>query len=335
VLASAPAGTGAIQFFSPDFRNPLIHQADLSFQREIMANTTVSATYLLSLGRHLPTFIDRNLYAPTQDQTFTVAGGPYDGQSMTIPVFPANRPNTSFGQLTSIESIVNSTYHGLVLQADRRFAQGLQFMLSYTLAKAEDTGQTSQTFTTGNVPYNAFDIKGENGRSNFDRRHKFVANAVYSPRVQSDNAAIKAIFDAWTLSPILQFWTGIPYEGYVSGSFSGNSTVGTGTGAGSLNRSGGANRFPLIDRNAFSGPRVVNLDMRLSRRFYIREKMNVEFFIEAFNIFNRTQVTRLNTTFYTLNGTTLNYSSSFGTVYEAGGTLYRERQVQLAVRFQF
>ncbi len=335
VLSSAPAGTGAIQFFSPDFKNPLIHQADLSFQREIVANTTVSVSYLLSLGRRLPTFIDRNLYAPTMNQTFTVVGGPYNGQSVSIPVFSATRPNTSFSQLTSIESIVNSTYHGLVLQADRRFSSGLQFGLSYTLAKAEDTGQTSQTFTTNNVPYNAFDIKGENGRSNFDRRHKFVANAVYSPRVKVDNTTLKAALDGWTLSPILQFWTGIPYNGFVSGSFSGNSTVGTGTGAGSLNRSGGANRFPLTERNAFSGPRVVNLDMRLSRRVYIRERMNVEFFVEAFNIFNRTQITGLNTTLYTLSGTVLNYNSTFGTVTEAGGTLYRERQVQLALRFQF
>ena len=335
VLTSAPAGTGAIQFFSPDFGNPLIHQADLSFQREIMADTTVSATYLLSLGRRLPTFVDRNLYAPTQTQAFTVVGGPYDGQSTTIPVFSTTRPNTSFSYLTSIESIVNSTYHAVVLQADRRFSRGLQFGLSYTLAKAEDIGQTSQTFTANNVPYNAFNIKGENGRSNFDRRHKFVANAVYSPRVKFDNAFLQALLDAWTLSPILQVWTGIPYNGFVSGSFSGNATVGIGTGAGSLNRSGGANRFPLIDRNEFSGPKVVNLDMRLSRRVYIREKMNVEFFFEAFNIFNRTQITGLNTTFYTLSGTTLNYNGTFGTVTEAGGTLYRERQIQLAVRFQF
>jgi hypothetical protein len=335
VLTAAPAGTGAIQFFSPDFKSPLIHQADFSFQREIMRNTTVSASYLLSLGRRLPTFIDRNLYAPTLTQTFSVAGGPYDGQSVTIPVFSAARPNTSFSQLTEIESIVNSTYHGLVLQADRRFAEGLQFMFSYTLSKAEDTGQTSQTFTTNNVPYNAFDINGENGRSNFDRRHKFVANAVYSPRVKSSSTFVRTAFDGWTLSPIFQFWTGIPYNGFVSGSFSGNSTVGVGTGAGSLNRSGGANRFPLVGRNDFSGPKVVNIDMRLSRRVYIKEKANVEFFIEAFNLFNRTQITGLNTTFYTLSGTTLNYNSTFGSITEAGGTLYRERQVQLAVRFQF
>ncbi len=335
VLSSAPAGTGAIQFFSPDYKNPLIHQADLSFQREIMANTTVSASYLLSLGRRLPTFIDRNLWLPTQTQTFTVSGGPFDGQSTTIPIFRATRPNASFGALTEIESEVNSTYHGMVIELSRRFSKGLQFLASYTLSKAQDASQSSTTFSTNNIPYNAFNYQGEWGRSNFDRRHKFITNAVYSPRAKMDNKVLKTLFDGWTMSPILQLWTGLPYNGMVSGSFSGNATVGTGTGAGSLNRSGGANRFPLIDRNAFTGPKVVNFDLRISRRYYIKEKANIEFFAEAFNLFNRTQITGLNTTFYTLSGTTLTYNSSFATISEAGGTLYRERQIQLAVRFSF
>jgi hypothetical protein len=335
VLSSAPAGTGAIQFFSPGFKNPLIYQGDLSFQKQIWWNTTVSASYLLSLGRRLPTFIDRNLWRPTQTQSFTITGGPYDGQTTTIPVFAAPRPNTSFSQLTEIESAVNSEYHAMVLEANRRFARSVQFNVSYTLAKAQDASQTSTTFTTNNVPYNAFDYKAEWGRSNFDRRHKFTANAVYAPRVTSGSKTVRVLLDGWSLAPIFQLYTGLPYNGNVSGSFSGNSTVGTGTGAGSLNRSGGANRFPLITRNEYTGPKVINFDLRISRRFYIKERMNVEFFAEAFNLFNRTQVTGLNTTFYTLSGATLNYNSTFGTITEAGGTLYRERQLQLAVRFQF
>ncbi len=335
VMTSATAGTAGIQFFSDNFKNPLIHQADLSFERELMRDMTLSVSYLLSLGRRLPTFIDRNLSYPVLSQAFTVAGGPYDGETFTIPVFATTRPNTSYAQLTEIASVVNSTYQGMVIQVSRRFASGLQFQANYTLSKAEDFNQTSTTFTSNNIPQNVFDYNAEKGRSNFDRRHKFVVNAVYAPRFQNGGTAVRILLDGWTLAPILQIWSGMPYDGNVSGSFSGNSTVGTGTGAGSLNRSGGGNRFPLIGRNEFTGPNVWNMDMRISRRFHIREKASVEFFVEAFNLFNRTQITGLNTTFYTLSGTTLNYNSSFQTTTEAGGTLYRERQVQLALRFQF
>ena len=153
-----------------------------------------------------------------------------------------------------------------------------------------------------------------------------MVSAVYSPRVKSDNVFLRALVDGWTISPIFQYYTGLPYDGNVSGSFGG---------AGSLNRSGGANRFPLIERNAFTGPDVKNVDLRLSKRFYITERINVEVLGEAFNIFNRTQITGLNTTFYNLSGTTLNYNTAFGTITEAGGTLYRERQVQIGARFQF
>ncbi|MGH9939804.1 MAG: hypothetical protein ACREAM_26490, partial [Blastocatellia bacterium] len=333
VLTSAPAGSGAIQYFAPNFGNSMIHQTDLIFEREVMRNMTVSASYLFSLGGKLPTFLDRNLNLPIDNQTFTVSGGPFAGQTFTIPVFRGPRPNTSYSQLTEISSSVKSEYNALVLQANRRFSGGLQFLASYTLSKAVDDSQTSQTFTTANVPFNVFDPKAGRGRSRFDRRHKFVLSAVYAPRLKADNKFATALIDGWSIAPIFQFYTGLPYDGLVSGSLSG---PGITTPAGSLNGAGSSsNRLPLLKRNAFTGPGVKNFDLRLSRRFYIKEKMNVEFLGEAFNIFNRTQFTGVNTTMYTLNGTTLTYNTVFGTLTEAGGTLYRERQIQLGLRFQF
>ena len=329
VLSSAPAGAGAIQFFGPNFENSMIHQADLIFEREIIRNTVVSASYLLSLGRKLPTFYDRNLNAPTDTQAYTISGGPFNGQTFTIPVFRGTRPNTSYSQLTEIASNVTSKYNAMVLQFNRRLSQGLQVLASYTLSKSEDDSQVSQTFTTANVPFNVFDPKAEHGRSNFDRRHKFVASGVYAPRVKNGNAAVTAILDGWSIAPIFQFYTGLPYNGNISGSLSG-------TPAGSLNGAGSSsNRLPLLTRNSFTGPGVKNFDLRLSRRFYIKEKANVEFLGEAFNILNRTQFTGANSTMYTLSGTTLNYNNAFSTITEAGGTLYRERQVQLGFRLQF
>lgn len=329
VLASAPAGTGAIQFFAKDFGNPEIHQFDVIIERQVGRNTTVSASYLGSLGRKLPTFYDRNLSATTATQTFKINGGPFDGQSLTIPVFSTTRPLTNYAQLTEITSKVKSEYNAFVLQANRRFANGLQFQASYTLSKAIDTLQQSVTFTTNNAPYNVFDPEADRGRSNFDRRHKFVVSAVYAPRVKTGNNVLNALADGWSIAPIYQIYTGLPYDGSVSGSNGG---------AGSLNRSGGQNRLVgLLERNAFTGPTVKNLDLRLSRRFYIKEKVNVEFLGEVFNLPNATHITGINSTMYTFSSSTgsLNYNTNFGTITEAGGTLYRERQVQLGLRFQF
>ena len=329
VLPSAAAGTGAIQYFAPDFGNPMIHQMDLIFEREIFRDTLVSASYLFSLGRKLPTFYDRNLSVPTTDRTFTVNGGPFNGQTFSIPVFLGTRPNTSFSNITEIASRVRSEYNAMVLQFNRRMSKGLQVLANYTLAKSEDDSQVSQTFTTANVPFNVFDPGAERGRSNFDRRHKFILSAVYAPRVKLDNDFATALLDGWSIAPIFQVYTGVPYNGNVSGNVSGGQ-------AGGLNGSGSSsNRLPLVERNAFSAPGVKNFDIRVSRRFFIKERVSFEFLGEVFNVLNRTQWTNVSNVMYNLSGTTLTYQSAFGTISEAGATLYRERQVQLGLRMKF
>ncbi|MBS1786713.1 MAG: TonB-dependent receptor [Acidobacteria bacterium] len=327
VLTSAPAGTGAIQFFAKNFGNPMIHQFDVILERQLGRNTTVSASYLSSIGRQLPTFYDRNLTAPTATQTFAISGGPFNGQSLTIPVFATTRPLTTYAQLTEIASAVKSEYNAFVLQANRRFSKGVQFQASYTLSKAIDTLQQSITFSTNNAPYNVFDPEADRGRSNYDRRHKFVASVVMAPRVKTGSKALNLLADGWSIAPILQIYTGLPYDGGISGSNGG---------AGSLNRSGGQNRLiGLLERNAFTGPTVKNFDLRLSRRFYIKEKVNVEVLGEVFNLPNTTHITNVNSTMYNLSSGALVYNNAFGSITEAGGTLYRERQVQIGFRLQF
>ncbi|MEK7829480.1 MAG: hypothetical protein AAB401_00255, partial [Acidobacteriota bacterium] len=334
VLASAPAGAAAMQFFSPTFNAPAIHQADLIFERQVLRNTTVSASYLMSQGRRLPTFLDRNLNVPTTTFTYAISGGPFNGQTVTVPAFRGARPNTNFAQMTEIASTVKSQYNALVLQANRRFSNGLQFLTSYTLSKATDLSQASVTFTANNIPYNVFDPQAEDGRSNFDVRHKFVASMVYAPRIKLSNKAATSLVDGWSIAPVVQYYTGRPYDGNVTGNLPAVAGLPNST-QGGINGSAGANRLPLLQRNAFTGPSIWNADLRLSRRFYIKEKVNIEFLGEAFNIFNKTHFTNNNSTMYNLSGTTLNYNTSFGTITEAGATLYRERQIQLGLRLQF
>ena len=223
-------------------------------------------------------------------------------------------------------------YEAVVAQLNRRFTNGLQFQTSYTFSRATDTGQTSQTFTSNNVPFNVFDLSSEPGVSNFDSPHKFSASVVWSPDFfgdQGDSRVGRAIFNGWTIAPVFLAFSGRPFSGGVSVSGAG--------GAGGINQSGGANRFPLLSRNSFRQPKIVNMDLRLSRRFKLGETTNIEVLAEAFNLFNRTQVTNVNTTYYNLSYTTNTFTSNplFNDITEASSTLFRERQVQLAVRFEF
>ncbi|HVF49249.1 MAG TPA: carboxypeptidase regulatory-like domain-containing protein [Pyrinomonadaceae bacterium] len=341
LISAGTLTTPAVQYFDPEFGNPLIHQYDFIVEREIARNTVISASFVGSIGKNLPTFVDTNLSLPTAQRTINFTNGPFAGGSTVIDFFPTARPNTNFAQITEIRSSITSQYKALVLQANRRFTDGLQFQTNYTLSRATDNGQTSTTFTSNNIPFNAFNPGIEQARANFDSPHKFTASVVWTPDFfgdQGDSKVGRAVFNGFTIAPVFYAFSGSPYTGGIS--------VSGAAGPGGINQSGGFNRLPDLPRNSFRRPKIVNFDLRLSRRFRFDETKNLEFLVEGFNIFNRTQVTNVNTTFYTVTypaatpanpnpaGTAV-FNSAFGNTTEAGATLFRERQVQLAVRFQF
>jgi outer membrane receptor protein involved in Fe transport len=350
ILASAPLGTATVNYFSSNFQNPLIHQGDLVFERQIAHNTVVSASYLFSFGKYLPNFVDVNISPPTTSATVHVLDGPFAGVNWTFPYFlGATRPNTSFGQIQEIRSNIDSKYHALVLQANRRLTKGLQFQTSYTLSRAWDTGQNSQTFTPGfSAPFNPLDQSGEAGLSSFDRRHKFVASVVYNTHYKNkDNGVAHALLNGWTIAPILNMFSGFRYTGNTSGS-SVSSVFGFSQ-AGGVNGANGSLRFAYLPNNYFKAPSIKYVDLRISRRFTIKENAKIEVLAEGFNIFNRTQVASVNTTLYNIcsgTGATgvcpfgtgavfATFNPAFGTTTGADGFFFRERQVQLAVRFEF
>ncbi|MBA3713796.1 MAG: TonB-dependent receptor [Pyrinomonadaceae bacterium] len=362
VVATPPTGTTTrpdIIFFSQNMANPQIHQADLVFEREVAKNTVASVSLLVSLGRRLPTFVDTNLDFPTQVTPYTVVGGDLNGQTFRFPRF-TNRPNAGFGRVTEIRSTIKSEYEALVLQLNRRLNKGLQFQVNYTFSKATDTGQVSQTFTTGSVPLNPFDYSLENGRTSFDIPHRFVASVVWNPTFfsnASDSRVGRAIFNGFTIAPIVQISSGRLNSAGVSGNApncraplgcaglilpdaSSTGLFGSGPSSG--------DRFPVFGRNSFRFPKTANVDLRLSRRFRLTETMNIEVLGEAFNLFNRLNVTDRGTRLYTVttasatNAPTVTagtpillFDPLFTVPTEAGNTIFRERQIQFAARFEF
>jgi hypothetical protein len=243
---------------------------------------------------------------------------------------------------------VFSKYHALVLQANRRLTDGLQFQANYTLSRAYDNGQSSVTFSSNNLPFNAFDQQGENGLSAFDRRQKLVASVVYNTNFKGGSGASRAILNGWTIAPIFNAFSGARFTPTVSGNVSPANNFGLAgaTQAGGINGSLGSSRFAALPRNFYKQPNIWYLDMRVSRRFNITETVKLELLAEGFNLFNRTQVTGVSSGIYSVDTTGsaaaprpfLNFSSGvtgFGSVTGADSTLFRERQVQLAARFQF
>jgi len=162
-----------------------------------------------------------------------------------------------------------------------------------------------------------------------------------------DNKTARALLNGWTFAPIFNWFSGARYTANLSGSIAPTSfgfPTGTATPGSGVNGSGGSQRFALLPRNAFHQPSIQYLDMRVSRRFPIGEKAKIEVLGEVFNFFNRTQVTNVNATIYSFSTSNcpaggsaqcLLFNTPFGQTTGADSTLFRERQVQLAVRFEF
>jgi outer membrane receptor protein involved in Fe transport len=333
-LAAAPAsGSGTLSTvqFAKGFQLPLIHEADVTFERELGWGMALQASYLLSIGRELPIFLDTNLTPATGSQTYTIVGGPLTGQKVTVPYFTGARPNAAFGSITSISSMVSSRYDALSILVSKRFSNYLQFQANYTYSNATDNGQTSQTFSTANSPLNPFLLSMDQGNSSFDIRQRFVFSGIWSPMYfsKSDNKAAHYLLDNWTISPIVTAQNGIPYSAGVSGNGPSPRQASGILGA------GGLNRLPTLPRNSFTQPRIVDVDMRLGRNFRIREGMNLLVFAEAFNLFNHFLPTGVNTHAYSIVGTNLNYDTTFGNPTSASNTLFAQRLIQFGARFDF
>ncbi len=336
VLSAAPGSGGNkpdIIVFAGNFQAPMIHQGDVIIERQLGKNMVVSFSALFSEGRSLPSFVDTNLPTPAGTTTYSFVGGQFAGQTITVPKYSGARPNTNFGRITEIQSSIHSSYQGYILQLNRRLTGGLQFQSSYTFSRAHDNNQASQTFTTANVPLDVNNLSLEQGVSNFDVPHRFVASLVYAPKtlfsVGGGSRMGRALLGGWSIAPIVVGASGFPYSYGVSGNVAGGTSTG-------ILGAGGANRLPNATRNTLRSPTTWNTDLRVSRRFSFTETTSLEILGEAFNLFNRTNITGLGTTAYAISGTNLNYqTSTFGISSATGNSNIRERQMQFSARIHF
>lgn len=360
VSGTAPAGSTAVQF-APDTKLPMVHEFDLELERQVATNTVVSVSYVGSLGRRLPRFVDTNLAAPTLTTTYTVVQGsgtvtsPFlnsalIGQTFTVPYFgvpadvtgkkPASggtgRPNTALGSITNISDSVDSAYNSLVIALNRRFYRGFQIQSSFTYSHANDYGQSSQTFTAANNVLNPFDLAAEYGRSNFDIRERFSFGAVWTPDAYHGKSQLfKELANGFTISPLINVSSGAPFTPLIQGNAPNPAGfVGVSGGSGVL-ADGGTNRTPFLPPNNFQMPRTTVVDLRLEKAFDIWERVKFTLTGDAFNLFNHTNFTSVDTQMYSITGTSLTFNPHFGVPTQAGNSLIGPRQIQIGARLNF
>lgn len=334
VFTAPPPGTGTstINLASPDFVNPEVHQGSLEIEHQVGSELNLSLRYLMARGTHLPFTRDANIAPSTQTRTYNVldAAGNVE-RTITVPFYSA-RLNPAFGQLLTYETGVSSRYNAMVLQADKRFGHGIQFLTNFTWSHATDDGQSTFTFLPSAAVLDPYNRRADYGNSAIDQRRRFVFNGVWQPGLNPATRMARALVSGWTVSGIVTIADGFPQTGTIQLS---NLPGGLGTG---LNASGNSNnRFPGIGRNAYRRPGLSNVDLRVSREIALRETTAVELLVEGFNIFNRVNYATVNGTQYILSGTNLTPNAQFlaPTAALSYPSVGNPRQLQVAARFKF
>ncbi len=353
---SLPTAAQAVHGMTPDFVNPVAHEGELTIERQIPGHMTVSASYLLTRGIHLPSDYDANV-APangatkTYDVLASAVNNAPTAFTATVP-FYTQRLNPSTGIILNQASVVNSWYNALILTLRKPMSHGLELLLNYTYSKALDDGQTAGSngtfFGTDDVldPYH---VQGDYSYSDLDQRHRFVGSVVWQPMYAQNMSSefAKQLLDGWDVSGILTAATGQPYSAYLGTSvFGGGIDGGLTGGEVSTFASAVGGRVSWLPRNSYNLPNFANIDLRFGRGFTIHEKYRLDFRVEAYNLFNSVIVTGVNTTAYTESaagsgacGGHTNIcmvpSSTFGSRTTTSGILYGARQMQFGTRFEF
>ncbi|HTS50128.1 MAG TPA: TonB-dependent receptor [Bryobacteraceae bacterium] len=290
-----PAGTNLVHGLSPNFVNPLVHEGDVTFEKQLPWNMGLTAAYVMSRALHLPIYVDANLAPATGTRTYDIVNSSGVAQGTLTEPFYSTRLNPTVGDILTGFSDVNSWYNSFVLTVRKRFSQGFEFLANYTLSKAIDGGQvagTNGTFFGTDPPVDPHDRKLEYGYSDLDMRHRFVTSAVWMPPFRRiGNQPARLLLDGFNFSTIVTMESGQPLteliNGFPSGAPDGGLTGGLVTNTGAL--IGG--RAPFLPRNNYRLPNLYNVDFRVSREFKLTERLRLALTGEAFNLFNHTNIT--------------------------------------------
>ena len=321
----------AIYGVAPNFRWPYTYQLNLSVQREIARNWTVTAAYVGSLGRRLPFAVDLNY--PYYNSTATTGN-----VNNRRPIEPGTLSN-----IYSVQSVMNTEYNSLQITVERHLVNHLAVKAFYVWSKAlEDAELDNNTVNGGLEDFHNMSL--DRGRSDNDRRQVAVGSVIWNLDYFGHMQPVpRAILNGWELSAIVTLQSGLPFN-ITSGSdinLDGNNNdrpnlIGdpyldpnrprSATTAEWFNiaafAKAAAGQDGNLARNELSAPGTRDIDMGLFRNFKFGETVTLQARGEFTNVFN---MVSLGTPTATLS------SSQFGQIHSAGTT----RQVQLGLRLTF
>ena len=356
-LALKPS-TANPKVMTPVEKTPVTDQYNVSIQRQISQSTVVEVAYAGNHANHLLILEEEDTPIPT-----------FTNGNVGQPVYAAGAPrrNPTFNGIQALSTTANSVYNSGTVMLRRQLSRGLQGQISYTYSAAMDESSTTTSSDQTRDPaevLNPWDPKQDWGLADFNARHAVVGNFTYMLPFRLDSKVLGGVVNGWTVDGIVTFTSGLPFSAVdttavsrddasslserpnLNPGFSPNPIHGTSAGCSGFpvgSPLGGpanwydpcafslpaAGTYGDLGRNTVIGPGVSNVVTALEKSFKMRERANLTFRAEMFNIFNHPNFGLPNTAAIAANGQA---NPSAGVITY---TTTSSRQIQFGLRFSF
>lgn len=305
-----------------------VYQFNLGIQHQLRNNMVATLGFVGNTSSHLSQTVDINTVPANNPNRIYICGGNCGATSTNPQQFNANysRPYLGFAGLNIVENQGNSHYEGLQATFRATAFHGLSLDLAYTYSHVWDVidGQLFNNLA------NPMDPGYSYGTAGFDRRQIAALNFNYQmPFFQNAGAAARSVLGGWTVSGIANMQTGNPLTVNAA-----NDNLGFGGNTTNYANQGGIVTYPHTFKNWFApnvfsqpapltwgnekkssvkGPGRDAWQLSLFKDFKITERTGFQFRAAAFNVWNHTQFTGVNTSVLTGNSSSP-YNSSAGQI---------------------
>jgi hypothetical protein len=299
-----------LQIVNPNISEPYTENWSFGIQRLVGWGVVAEASYLGSAGHHLLNTLDINRF---------------DGDLLTNGQFHGY--NQSFAAMPLAETTSNSIYNGGTVQARRPFGRGFSLQSAFTYGKVISDNDAFGGIT---AYVDANNRKLNRGLANYDVPKRLtIAGTWTMPFFPDVHHLSGRLLGGWQISGQSIFEAGTPLTitssaAYPNGDWNADGTANdrpnaplTPLPAGGYSRSQfltgflTTSEFPhpvlgtdgSLGRSTYFGPGFAQVDLSLQKNFSISERVKLQFRVNAYNAFNRVNLT---------NPTTDLNSSNFG-----------------------
>ena len=364
---SAFLGQG-VSFDQPAGKTPTSQQWNFSMQKQLLGGWVVEGTYTANHGTHLIAGgYNLNQLDPKYLGLGTALQNPVSnpyaglGGSLASATITQQQSLLAFPYYTGITvrnpHMGNSIYHAGLLSVQKRFASGLTFLASYTKAKLISDSVAApinfgaiEQVTNNGYQNGLFARNQERSVDPTDVPQRLVISAVYElpfgagKAFDMHNGILNRVVGGWQAQTIITLQKGLPV--LISGASNNLASRPNSTGASA--KLDHPTQYAWFNKAAFvnppqytygnlgralpdvRNPGFFNCDFSLIKNTRVKEKVNLQFRAEAFNLDNHTNLGFVNSGFSPgIDG--LNASSTFGTITSARAA----RSVQLGMKLIF